>query len=79
MNTFAILVSAVFLCVLGVCFLFFARRIQRLAVAAQDRGWGSAFFDKFIRSNSYLWNVRFVGALAMLMASLLVWSWIRSL
>ena len=80
-ETYGILAYAAFLLVLATFCLLFPRRVQALAIAIQDRGWGTKmkWANKFIRSGSYLWNVRFVGVIALLMASLLLWVFILKL
>ena len=62
----------------SVC-LAFPRSVQRWARSAAATGvtarW--AFLANFIESRQYLWNVRAVGAIALLMAALLTFAALR--
>ena len=65
---------------LGALCLGFPTRVQAWAVRSVRPGSfpGSSRVAAFVESRAYLWNVRAVGLVAMLMAVLLAWGKIKA-
>jgi hypothetical protein len=65
---------------LGVACMFFPKRAQAIAIRALEMGsWPRPEALKtFVHSGAYLWNVRLVGFVALLMAAMLVLAITRS-
>ena len=74
MNTALLIAFIVFLLGSGIVLIAFPRSIQRLASRAVNQGLTarSHRLRSFISSAGYLWNLRLVGSLALLIGGLLV-------
>ena len=68
----------IFLFAFAVVCLFFPSRVHAIAIRRME---GKDFYRlvlNFVRSAAYIWNVRLVGAIALLMALLLAYSFRQS-
>jgi hypothetical protein len=77
----AALVFVSSLLIFGIIGVFFSHRVQAIGVSILDRGWsgGVDAVSAFVRSRQFLWNVRAVGLLSLLMGLLLLWIIVRRL
>lgn len=76
MKTISLIVFIIFLIIFGVALVTSPRTIQRIASRAVDQGPTAKSYrlKTFIASTGYLWNVRFIGLLAILMGGFLVFT-----
>jgi hypothetical protein len=73
-RTLGVLVYGAMMLALGVLCLWRPEKVQMYAIKSTGRGsasWNLAL-RRFVESRRYLWNVRFVGAIAILMAVFLL-------
>jgi hypothetical protein len=79
-DTLLLAVYVVILIFLGLTFLLAPSRIQKIAVSSMHKGYTSTSesFVSYISSRAFLWNVRFVGVLALLMAGFMIWASLSS-
>jgi hypothetical protein len=63
----------------GIALLGFPKiAIARILKILEICGASAGRFDGFIRSPAYIWNIRFVGAVAIIMFVLMTWMVIRN-
>jgi len=75
-NSLCVVICAVVLFVVGIVCLLFPLKIQAYAIRNIDKGWTPriALLNNFVRSKSYLVNVRLVGVLALLASGFILWA-----
>ena len=82
MNEHPVLLASyvILLLLVGFALLLAPRRVQRLAERSLRAGLpgGSDILVSFISSGRFLWNARFTGVIALLMALFLIWATLNS-
>jgi hypothetical protein len=79
-NTVILPIYAVLLVLFGIALIWSPARVQRLAIkwAASGVTGRVRSLQHFVASKAYVWNVRAVGAGALLMGLFLLWAHSRS-
>ncbi|PMY90064.1 hypothetical protein C1X69_30170 [Pseudomonas sp. FW305-67] len=79
--TIGLLAFIIILCLLGIMCLFFSEKTQGIIIKLIDRAGASKKYPlkSLIRSSNYLYILRSVGALALLMSFFLTWGLINNL
>jgi hypothetical protein len=74
-TTFAVVVFVAICLGVGAGSLLFPKRVQEIAIHSLARGPAAGVkpLSAFVASKSYLWHVRLIGVVCILMATLATW------